>query len=50
MAAISQTLSASSNVRCAFGQSGEISTDRDNGEEASARALAAMARLLRTKA
>lgn len=37
----------SCNMRCAFCQNGDISTDKDNGEEASARAIAAMAWLLR---
>ncbi len=37
----------SCNMRCAFCQNGDISTDKDNGEETDARALAAMAWLLR---
>jgi putative pyruvate formate lyase activating enzyme len=39
----------SCNMRCAFCQNGDISTDRWNGEPASARTLAAMAWLLRTE-
>jgi len=37
----------SCNMRCAFCQNGDISTDRDNGEVASPRTLATMAWLLR---
>jgi len=37
----------SCNMRCAFCQNGDISTDKDRGEEVDARALAAMAWLLR---
>jgi putative pyruvate formate lyase activating enzyme len=37
----------SCNMRCAFCQNGDISTDKDNGEETDARTLAAMARTLR---
>jgi putative pyruvate formate lyase activating enzyme len=37
----------SCNMRCAFCQNGDISTDRDNGEEVDARTLAAMAWMLR---
>ncbi len=37
----------SCNMRCAFCQNGDISTDKDNGEVASARTLATMAWLLR---
>jgi len=37
----------SCNMRCAFCQNGDISTDKDNGEEVSARALATMAWILR---
>ncbi|MEE8270786.1 MAG: radical SAM protein [Alphaproteobacteria bacterium] len=37
----------SCNMRCAFCQNGDISTDKDNGEVADARTLAAMAWLLR---
>jgi putative pyruvate formate lyase activating enzyme len=37
----------SCNMRCAFCQNGDISTDKDNGEVISARALATMAWLLR---
>jgi len=34
-------------MRCAFCQNGDISTDKDNGEEVDARKLAAMAWTLR---
>jgi putative pyruvate formate lyase activating enzyme len=37
----------SCNMRCAFCQNGDISTDKDNGEEMDPRALAAMAWTLR---
>lgn len=37
----------SCNMRCSFCQNGDISTDKDNGEVVSARALATMAWLLR---
>ena len=37
----------SCNMRCAFCQNGDISTDKDNGEEVDARVLAAMAWTLR---
>jgi putative pyruvate formate lyase activating enzyme len=37
----------SCNMRCAFCQNGDISTDKDNGEESDARTLAAMAWRLR---
>jgi putative pyruvate formate lyase activating enzyme len=37
----------SCNMRCAFCQNGDISTDKDNGEPTGARALATMAWLLR---
>jgi putative pyruvate formate lyase activating enzyme len=37
----------SCNMRCAFCQNGDISTDKDNGEETDPRALAAMAWTLR---
>ncbi|MDP6429300.1 MAG: radical SAM protein [Rhodospirillales bacterium] len=37
----------SCNMRCAFCQNGDISTDKDNGTEVSPRTLAAMAWLLR---
>jgi putative pyruvate formate lyase activating enzyme len=37
----------SCNMRCAFCQNGDISTDKDNGEEIDRRTLAAMAWLLR---
>ena len=37
----------SCNMRCAFCQNGDISTDKDNGEEVDARTLATMAWLLR---
>src|ERR1700745_815320 len=37
----------SCNMRCAFCQNGDISTDKDNGEETDARTLAAMAWTLR---
>jgi putative pyruvate formate lyase activating enzyme len=37
----------SCNMRCAFCQNGDISTDKDNGEEVDARTLAAMAWALR---
>ena len=37
----------SCNMRCAFCQNGDISTDKDNGEEVDPRILAAMAWLLR---
>ncbi len=37
----------SCNMRCAFCQNGDISTDKDNGSEVDARMLAAMAWLLR---
>ena len=37
----------SCNMRCAFCQNGDISTDKDNGEEVDARTLAAMAWVLR---
>lgn len=37
----------SCNMRCAFCQNGDISTDKDNGEEVEPRTLAAMAWLLR---
>ncbi|MDX1663031.1 MAG: radical SAM protein, partial [Candidatus Promineifilaceae bacterium] len=37
----------SCNMRCAFCQNGDISTDKDNGEAVSARTLATMAWLLR---
>ena len=37
----------SCNMRCAFCQNGDISTDKDNGEVVDARTLAAMAWLLR---
>jgi putative pyruvate formate lyase activating enzyme len=37
----------SCNMRCAFCQNGDISTDKDNGEETDARTLAAIAWLLR---
>jgi len=37
----------SCNMRCAFWQNGDISTDKDNGEEVDARVLAAMAWTLR---
>lgn len=37
----------SCNMRCAFCQNGDISTDKDNGEEVDPRTLAAMAWLLR---
>jgi putative pyruvate formate lyase activating enzyme len=39
----------SCNMRCAFCQNGDISTDKDNGEEVDARGLAAMAWLLRVE-
>ena len=39
----------SCNMRCAFCQNGDISTDKDNGDPADARALAAMAWLLRVE-
>ncbi|MGQ0546686.1 MAG: radical SAM protein [Betaproteobacteria bacterium] len=39
----------SCNMRCAFCQNGDISTDRLNGEEVSARTLATMAWLLRVE-
>jgi putative pyruvate formate lyase activating enzyme len=39
----------SCNMRCAFCQNGDISTDKDNGEVADARTLAAMAWLLRAE-
>ncbi len=39
----------SCNMRCAFCQNGDISTDRLNGEAVSARALAAMAWILRVE-
>ena len=35
----------SCNMRCAFCQNGDISTDKDNGEETDPRTLAAMARM-----
>src|SRR5262249_21393667 len=35
------------NMRCAFCQNGDISTDKDNGSDTDARTLAAMAWLLR---
>src|SRR5262249_22214147 len=37
----------SCNMRCAFCQNGDISTDKDNGEESNPRTLAAMAWTLR---
>jgi putative pyruvate formate lyase activating enzyme len=37
----------SCNMRCAFCQNGDISTDKDNGEETDPRTLAAMAWTLR---
>ena len=37
----------SCNMRCAFCQNGDISTDKDNGEEVDARTLATMAWVLR---
>jgi putative pyruvate formate lyase activating enzyme len=37
----------SCNRRCAFCQNGDISTDKDNGQEVDARTLAAMAWMLR---
>ena len=37
----------SCNMRCAFCQNGDISTDKDNGEEAGPRVVATMAWLLR---
>jgi len=37
----------SCNMRCAFCQNGDISTDKDNGEETDPRTLAAMAWILR---
>jgi putative pyruvate formate lyase activating enzyme len=39
----------SCNMRCAFCQNGDISTDKDNGETVTARALATMAWLLRNE-
>ena len=39
----------SCNMRCAFCQNGDISTDKDNGELTDARTLAAMAWLLRAE-
>jgi putative pyruvate formate lyase activating enzyme len=39
----------SCNMRCAFCQNGDISTDKDNGEPASARTLATMVWLLRAE-
>jgi putative pyruvate formate lyase activating enzyme len=39
----------SCNMRCAFCQNGDISTDKDNGEEVDARVLAGMAWLLRAE-
>jgi putative pyruvate formate lyase activating enzyme len=39
----------SCNMRCAFCQNGDISTDKDNGEVIDARTLAAMAWLLRAE-
>jgi putative pyruvate formate lyase activating enzyme len=39
----------SCNMRCAFCQNGDISTDKDNGEPVSARTLATMAWLLRVE-
>ena len=39
----------SCNMRCAFCQNGDISTDKDNGEPVNARTLAAMAWQLRTE-
>lgn len=39
----------SCNMRCAFCQNGDISTDKDNGEPVSARLLATMAWLLRAE-
>ena len=39
--------STSCNMRCAFCQNGDISTDKDNGEETDPRTLAAMACTLR---
>ncbi len=39
----------SCNMRCAFCQNGDISTDKDNGEVVDARTLAAMAWLLRAE-
>ncbi len=39
----------SCNMRCAFCQNGDISTDKDNGEAVTARALATMAWLLRNE-
>jgi putative pyruvate formate lyase activating enzyme len=39
----------SCNMRCAFCQNGDISTDKDNGEPVSARALATMAWILRAE-
>ncbi|MCX7961810.1 MAG: radical SAM protein [Burkholderiales bacterium] len=39
----------SCNMRCAFCQNGDISTDRENGEPVSARTLAAMAWILRVE-
>ncbi len=39
----------SCNMRCAFCQNGDISTDKDNGEEVDARTLAAMVWLLRAE-
>jgi putative pyruvate formate lyase activating enzyme len=39
----------SCNMRCAFCQNGDISTDKDNGEVTDARKLAAMAWLLRAE-
>jgi putative pyruvate formate lyase activating enzyme len=39
----------SCNMRCAFCQNGDISTDRDNGQVVSPRTLATMAWLLRTE-
>jgi putative pyruvate formate lyase activating enzyme len=38
---------SSCNMRCAFCQNGDISTDKDNGEETDPRTLAAMAWMLR---
>ena len=39
----------SCNMRCAFCQNGDISTDKDNGEQVSARTLATMAWVLRVE-
>jgi putative pyruvate formate lyase activating enzyme len=39
----------SCNMRCAFCQNGDISTDKDNGEPVSARTLATMAWILRVE-